>query len=149
MNFFKRKSEWIRLQNSPALTKFEVCDKLQPFLLPLKLTFTENEVCFPKPLPPLQLVILGAASGENLYKESILFADIVAMAYSCRGVRLQVRTGHVFHFMKDCPLWYVDNPFHYGEPSFWALLGYTFCEAGEIFVNSLFYRLRPKQRAIH
>lgn len=141
MILFKRKRELSRLQNLPALTRFEVCDGLQPFVVQLGLTFTEDEIRFPQPLSYQQFAIYFAASCDRLYVKSIRFSDVIDIDKNSKRTYLVVRTGHVFYFFKDCEIWYVDNPLHNGEPCtivlwWWALSACIVHRWRKLFCNN-------------
>lgn len=117
MNVLKRKRELRYLQKLPALTKSQVYDKLYPFATSFGLSFTEREILFPQPLSTSQKAILNTIYFDERYKESIPYADIVAAEDSPKGVRIRLRNGYVFYFMKESQVWYVRNPLKHGEPS--------------------------------
>lgn len=117
MKSLKKKWELCRLKSVPALTKFEVYDKLRSFTVQLGLTFTENRICFPQPPCYVQRAIYCSACCEELYGEGIAFADIVFMIRRGKHLHAVLRTGHTFHFIENRKIWYVYNSLDYGEPT--------------------------------
>lgn len=117
MKSLRKKRELCRLQTFSAMSKFEVCNKLQPFVAHFGLTFTENEICFPQPLCCEQHIIYISACCENLYERSIRFSDIVYIRNNNKRLCLLLRTGHVFYFFSDHRFWYIRNALDFGQPT--------------------------------
>lgn len=141
MNSLKRKRELYRLQSLPALTRFEVCDKLQPLVVQLGLTFTENEICFPQPLCDQQRIVYICACCEKLYEKSIRFSDVIYMKNNHESTCAVLRTGHAFYFFNDCKFWYIYNVLGYGEPThitvwWWKLTAYFLLRWRKLFTGN-------------
>lgn len=117
MQLLKRK--WIlnRLRKQCALKRFEVCEKLHPFIVQYGLTFTENEIRFPQTICKDQRTICFLADWSGLYQDGIPFKDIVYMGYRGSMLRMVLRTGFTFCFLPNGRLWYVCNVLKYGEPT--------------------------------
>lgn len=146
MNSLKRKQELCRLQSLPALTRFEVCDKLHPLVVHLGLTFTENEICFPQPLGYQQRTVYICACCETLYEKSIRFSDIVYIKNNNKRICAVLRTGHAFYFFHDCKFWYIYNALGYGEPTHTTLWWWKFTGYFALWWRKLFRSNTSSQR---
>ena len=142
MNFWRRKRDLRCLSELPTLTKSTICDELRPFAVPLGLTFTETEICFPQPLCIEQKAILISAFNESPYPKSIPYNDIVIMDAYDNKLKIILRSGHIFHFVKDRPVWLVDNPLNYGEPSAFTVWWWSFSG----WVTRLWWKITRRNR---
>ena len=124
MNLLKRKRELRRFRKQPPVNPNEIYDELQSFAKSIGFTLAENEIRFPQPLCFEQLALLMSAYCENLYRETVPFADIIGMKSNGDRIRILLRTGHEFSFVKDRPLWMVHNLLNYGEPFFLTVWGW-------------------------
>lgn len=115
MNFLKRKLMKAVLEGFPPISKFEICDKLRPYLRQYDLTLGEKEILFPENSPCLQKLIQVKAVSD-LYEQSIPYDRIVIISETADGLDLMLRTGHVFHFRKESRVWGIENVYEYGVP---------------------------------
>lgn len=116
MNLLKRKLGLHYLRNLPSLKRFEICDKLHPFIVQYSLALTENEICFPQPLCDEQKTVYFIANCDEKYRRRIPFADIVYMGYCNQRLRLVIRTGHIFYFYPNSKIWMIINTLGYNNP---------------------------------
>lgn len=115
MNILQRKLMLAGLKKMPAVSQFRICDMLRPYLRHYGLTLGPNEILFPEEYPYLQ-DLLRMAGSPGIYEKSIPYTAIVHIRETPAGADVMLRTGHVFRFSRDSPVWLIDNIYGYGEP---------------------------------
>lgn len=116
MNILKRKLMLAVLRKKPALPRLEVCDRMRPYLRQYGLTLSQTEILFPEERPYIQNLIRIAKS-FGIYEKSIPYHAVVYIRETSEGLDMMLRTGHVFRFSPESPVWLIDNLYNYGEPS--------------------------------
>lgn len=125
MNILKRKLMLAFLKKKPALSRFEVCDKLRPYLRQYKLSLNDTGIIFPEESPGLQN-LLRVAQSSGIYEKSIPYDTIIYISETAKGLDMMLRTGHVFRFRSGSPVWMIDNVYKYGEPTALTLWWWKF-----------------------
>lgn len=119
------------LKKMPALSKLEICRKMQPYVVLYQLSLCEGEICFPEEISVSQhAILIKHASG--IYEKGIPFQSIIGIEEFRSEIEVFLRTGHVFTFKRSGALWNVYNFYSYGEPSrikvwFRKMVGKTGC----------------------
>ena len=115
MNILKRKWALSYMKRLPAVSKFELCDKLRPYLRHHGLNVSDTGIVFPKERSYCRrLTQFAYACG--IYDESIPYESVIHIWESPVGVHLLLRTGHEFTFSLKSPHWQIRNLYDYGEP---------------------------------
>lgn len=129
MKFLKSKIVLTGLKYCPALSSFEICEKIRPYLRVFRLSLAKDKIILPEERGREQTIIcLMNASG--LYTRFIPFNQIIWAEERREGLHLYMRTGHVFFFPREGTVWQITNLYKYGEPRrvtvwWWALSGWV------------------------
>lgn len=116
MNILKKTGTLYALKKLPRVSMLEICTCIVPYVKQYGLTLNRKEICFPEKRRYLQKLI-QIVSANGIYETSIPYESIVKIEENSGGLFFWLRTGHVFQFTPDCPLWRIHNPYRYGEPS--------------------------------
>lgn len=132
------------LKHSPAVRVSDLRKKIQPYTEHYQLRLTEKEILFPENLSINQQVEFLKVS-EGLYSKGILYKDVLIIneEESPREIALMLRTGHVFAFSLDCPIWKIENIYHHGQ-SFWEWIKYS-----KIFIRTKRFLSRKQNARKH
>lgn len=128
MKFLKSKIVLTGLKYYPALSSFEICEKIRPYLRPFRLSLTKDKIVFPEEKGKEQTIIC-LMNAPEIYVDFIPFDQILWAEERREGLHLYVRTGHVFFFPREGKVWRITNLYKYGEPWrvtvwWWAFSGW-------------------------
>lgn len=113
------------LKHHPAVCVSDLCEKMQPYVEHYQLRLTEKEILFPKRLSINQR-IESMMIPQGLYEKGIPYSDVIVIdekSTPCE-IALLLRTGLVFVFSQNCPIWKIENIYHKGQ-SFWEWIKYS------------------------
>lgn len=97
MNVLKRKLMLSFLGKEPSPSRFEVCDRMRPYLRQYGLRLTGEGILFPEKWSDSQY-LLWLIYACPLYRREIPFGAVVRLLETPDGLHLMLRTGHVFYF---------------------------------------------------
>lgn len=122
MNRIKCKINLWRLSKLPALQRHVILSLLQPYVVQYELQLLPDRIFFSKPLTLAQNVKLFLSYSSFFIKNGIPYEDILFIKNmpQADGIHLYTRTGHVFHFWRECVNWDITNCLRYNEPLFGA-----------------------------
>ncbi|MFR0835566.1 MAG: hypothetical protein ACLSC9_11975 [Barnesiella sp.] len=128
MNVLKRKLMLSFLGKEPSPSRFEVCDRMRPYLRQYGLRLTGEGILFPEKWSDSQY-LLWLIYACPLYRREIPFGAVVRLLETPGGLHLMLRTGHVFYFAAGGSVWNITDVYRYGEPSlltlrWWQLSGW-------------------------
>lgn len=115
MKFLKSKIMLTGLKYYPALSSFEICEKIRPYLRPFRLSLTKDKILLPEEKENEQTFVCLMNAPE--YAQVIPFDKILWAEERKEGLHVYMRTGHVFFFPREGKVWQITNLYNYGEPS--------------------------------
>lgn len=104
-----RLKSWILLygiKQLPAVSVFEICDKMRPYLRLFRLSLVEKAILFPEKISLCQYLEQQRHCGRQ-YDSGIPYESIVIVEQQHNEVSLYLRTGHVFTFSSGSHEWKV------------------------------------------
>lgn len=125
MNYLKCKLMLAGLKHHPAVNVNDLREKMQPYAERYQLRLTEKEILFPDNLSINQQVEFFKVS-DGLYSRGIPYNDVIVIDEEAAPgeIALLLRTGYVFAFSQNCPIWKIKNMYHHGQ-SFWEWIKYS------------------------
>lgn len=110
MNVLKNKIILFGFRWLPAVSMFEICDKIRPYLKTYHLHLTDNEIRFPESMLHRLYPKLKSRDAEQ-YLTGIPYRNIVIIRQNRKGISIFLRSGHVFTFASDNPVLEIMNVF--------------------------------------
>lgn len=122
MNRIKCKINLWRLSKLPAIQRHVIIYFLQPYVVQYELQLLPDRIFFSQPLTLEQNVKLFLSYSGFFIKNGIPYEDILFIKNmtDTDGIHLYTRTGHVFHFWRECRSWDITNCLRYNEPVCWV-----------------------------
>lgn len=115
MKFLKSKIVLAGLKYYPALSSFEICEKIRPYLRPFHLSLAKDKILLPEEKGEEQTFVC-LMNAPDMYTHVIPFDQILWAEERKEGLHFYMRTGYVLFFPRDGKVWRVTNLYNYGQP---------------------------------
>lgn len=93
----------------PAVSDFEICNNIRPYLRQCHLHLETGVIYLPKRINLEQYEEIYRAKGENLYKNGISFSEIVIIESTHNDLSLYLRSGFVLYLTNGSPFIKITN----------------------------------------
>lgn len=115
MNYLKCKLMLAGLKRMPAVSAFEICDKIRPYLRVCDLRLTETHILFPEADRRREDRLMEILYPErNPYLRGIPYGSVIGVEEGKGETSFLLCTGHVFIFSLD-GFRHQSSVYHYGE----------------------------------
>lgn len=96
------------IKKSPAVSRFIICDKIRPHLKHFGLSVDEKGILFPTKCSKIQLAEI-LLNGDGVYREYIPYDDIINIEELKNDTVFYLRTGFIYSFSPELPIWEITN----------------------------------------
>lgn len=115
MNYLKCKIMVAMLKFHPPMSVSVLQKQMQPYMEHFNLRLTKEMILFPEKISLVQSLEFLNDPGR-LYLKGILYKDVIDIEQpSSDEITLFVRTGHIFVFSLNRPVWKIVDLYHYGQ----------------------------------
>lgn len=102
------------IKRCPAVSRWEICDKIQPYVARFNLRLSGNQILFPEKISMAQFEAQQKGC-VKIYDRGIPYKSIVHIEKNSEGTTFYLSTGHVFIFSSCKPVWTVSNVREYSD----------------------------------